>query len=136
MRKLDREEHHSLNETVVHLDVIHSRTKGLKTYTLSYYDVRLNAMVVLCTMDCISECKEMCTIFFEKINDMLKKHAEDNGDCTDDVEFRPFHLKDDEHGGNKIGMANVLGKYNAYIENDNFFLRKKVCNVMKMPPGW
>ena len=116
MRNLDRDKHHSLKETVVHLDVIHSRTKGFKTYSLSYYDLRLNSMVVLCTMDCISECKEMCTIFLEKRNEMLRKQASDNGESTEDVELRPFHLNDDEHEGNKIGMANVFGKYNTLRE--------------------
>ena len=67
-------------------------------------------MVVLCTMDCGSESKEYCTIFFEKINEMLEKYATENNENGEGVEFRPFHLKDDEHGGNKIGMANVLGK--------------------------
>ena len=112
MNKLDHDGCHSLDETVVHLDVIHSRTKSFKTYTLSYYDVRLNSMVVLCTMDTVSECKETCTLFFEKINEMLTIYTREEGLIAgeDNYMFNPFHLKDDEHGGNKIGMANVLGK--------------------------
>ena len=31
-------------------------------------------------------------------------------DDEENYSFNPFHLKDDENGGNKIGMANVLGK--------------------------
>ena len=115
MRHLDRTGLHALNETVVHLDVVQSRTKGMKTYTLSYYDIRLNSMVVLCTMDTISECKEACQLFFEKIEEMIVKHVSECGEATDKLKFQPFHLKDDENGANKVGMAKVLGKHTQII---------------------
>ena len=86
MYNLDFRGSHSLNETVVNLDVIHSRTKGFKTYTLSYYDIRFNSMVVLCTMDTISEYNEACTLFFYKINEMLNKYLQEQGIVVDDEE--------------------------------------------------
>ena len=113
MENLDCTGDHSLNQTVVHLDVIHGRTKEFKTYTLSYYDTRLMMMIVLCVMDTISECKEACTLFFKKINEMLNKFVsqrDPNSPRKKPYKFNPFHIKDDEHGGNKIGMANVFGK--------------------------
>lgn len=110
MCNLDYTGTHPLSETVVHLDVMHSRTKGFKTYTISYYDTRLNAMIVLSTMDTVSECQEACTLFFEKINAMVTMFKREEGlSDTEEYHFNPFHIKDDEHGGNKIGMANVLG---------------------------
>ena len=36
LRKLDRDGSHPLAKETVHLDVLHSRTKGWKTYTISY----------------------------------------------------------------------------------------------------
>ena len=77
MLNMDKDEGHPLGSEVEHLDVVHSRCKGWKTYTLSYYDICLQSIIKLCTMDTVAECKEACTLFFETINSMLREFIED-----------------------------------------------------------
>jgi len=114
MFNMDKDGMHPLNSAVVHLDVIHSRCKGWKTYTLSYYDIPLQSMIKLCTMETSSECKEACQIFLENINEMLRDFIKEKDpnilDSSHEYKFNPFHLKDDEAGGNKIAMRNILGE--------------------------
>ena len=46
---------------------------------------------------------EYCSLFFQKINEMLTAHAREKDANAEEVVLNPFHLKDDEHGGNKTG---------------------------------
>ena len=108
LQNLSRDSNHRLATETVFLDVLHSRCKGWKTYTLSYYDEILRKIVKLATMECLGENKENCELFFRKIIQMVKT---DN----DQVEFVPSSVMDDEHGGNKIGMAAVFGE--DYVKN-------------------
>ena len=101
---LDRSGSHPLSSETVHLDVIHSRCKMWKTYTLSFYCKLLREMVKLVTMECKKECAENCRLFFMQVNKMIRDLSGDAHLC-----FNPHHIKDDEHGGNKIGIADVLG---------------------------
>ena len=111
MRNMDFEGDHRLREAVVHLDVIHSRTKGFKTYTLSYYDIPLQMLIKLCTMDTTSECKQTCAFFFKTINVMIQDLIEEEDPSNDQPRmFNPYHLKDDENGGNKQAMAEIFGR--------------------------
>ena len=106
--KLDNEGTHRLSEVSVHSDVLHSRCRKWRTYTLSYYDSELRCMVRLAVMDAPKENWEACARFFRTINCMLEHYAK-----AKDIPYRPFnpyHLKDDEHGGNKIGMTKVFGE--------------------------
>ena len=96
---------HPLASTAVHLDVVHSRCKGWETYTLSYHDVILRSMIKLATMETVSECHQAFQLFFKLINTMLKEHIRGASRY-----IYSTHLKDDEHGGNKIGMRTVLGE--------------------------
>ena len=104
MAKMDIDGEHTLNETVLHLDVVHSRAKGFKTYTLSYYDVVLRSLVKLCTMDTTSECYLTCKFFLETINEMISDFL------GIEKKLNPYHLKDDEAGGNKLAMKEVFGE--------------------------
>ena len=110
MRDLDKDGSHPLSSETVHLDVLHSRCKGWKTYTLSYYDKFLCELVRLAVMETISEDWKGCEMFFKVINRMIKDHVLNDGKDASNVSFNPYHLKDDEHGGNKIGMARVFGE--------------------------
>ena len=116
MLNMDKDGDHPLASECVHLDVIHSRCKGWRTYT-SYYDVPLQCMIKLCTMDTIAECKETCAIFLKNINYMLRDFIVDNKPDAEAANcvFNPYHLKDDEAGGNKIAMREVFGE--DFVEN-------------------
>ena len=83
MMNMNRNGSHRLKETVLHLDVIHSRTKANKAYSLLYYDTQLQRMVKLCIMDTTSECKETCQFFFESINAMITElTSEESNSCS------------------------------------------------------
>ena len=110
LKKLDMNGSHRLSQQTVHLDVLHSHTKGWKTYTLSYYDEILKMMVKLVSMDTPHEDKTCCEIFFRKINDMIQVYVGDEEGVPSTYVFNPYHLKDDEHGGNKLGMSAVFGE--------------------------
>ena len=45
LRNLDKDGVHPLASKTVYLDVLHSYTKGWKTYTLSHYDILMRQMV-------------------------------------------------------------------------------------------
>ena len=97
MYDLDKDGTRTLATETVHLDVVHSRCKSWKTYTMSYYDVRLKSMVKLCTMDTFTESKETCTIFLQLINQMLQDYMREEGLlCAESYCFNPCHLKDDK----------------------------------------
>ena len=117
MLNMDKDGDHPLASECVHLDVIHSRCKGWRTYTLSYYNVPLQCMIKLGTMDTIAERKETCAIFLKNINYMLRDFIVDNERDAEAANciFNPYHLKDDEAGGNKIAMREVFGEY--FVEN-------------------
>ena len=101
---LDRSGSHPLSSETVHLDAIHSKCKMWKTYTVSFYCKLLREMVKLVTMECKKECAVNCRLFFMQVNKMIRDQSGDAHLC-----FNPHHIKDDEHGGNKIGIADVLG---------------------------
>ena len=149
---LDKDGEHRLANEVVLLDVLHSRVRQWKTYTtLSYYDTVLRQLVRLVTMEAMKESHEYCQLFFTKINEMLTDLARDSNPLAPIVIFNPFHLKDDEHGGNKIGMATVYGKdfvknrtssceyhFNLSVKNHIKNVRQndrkqysKICHAMK-----
>ena len=118
----------------MHLDVLHSYTKGWKTYTLSYYDIRLKELVRLATMETSTEDKDCCKLFFININKMLQeKICEDQNIESSSYFFNPYHLKDDEHGGNKIGMRDVFGVafVNERTSSCEFHLDQSVKNHKK-----
>ena len=98
LRKLDRDGCHPLSKEVVHLDVVHSRTKGWKTYTLSYYDAQLGTMVRLAVMETPQENWKGCRCFFTVINKMVQKYAEETELLEEGatVVFKPYHIKDNE----------------------------------------
>ena len=110
MIKLDKDGSHPLSGETVHLDVLHSRCKGWKTYTLSYYDKNIREMVRLAIMETSKEDWKGCECFFKNINRMIREYLEDQGEDSSNAGFNPYHLKDDEHGGNKIGMKRVFGE--------------------------
>ena len=61
-------------------------------------------------METSTEDKDCCKLFFININKMLQeKICEDQNIESSSYFFNPYHLKDDEHGGNKIGMRDVFG---------------------------
>ena len=101
---IDKNSGSSLSAETVFLDVVHSRCKDWKTYTLSFYCKTLREQIKLVTMGTDKENGKNCELFFRKINEMLREYTGNEIAC-----FNPFHLKDDEHGGNKIGMAKVFG---------------------------
>ena len=84
------------------------------------------------TMECKSESKDTCKLFLKQINKMLRIHTSDDNAC-----FNPAEIKDDEHGGNKIGIATVLGEdalqrtsscgfhYNLSVKNHKRFVAKE-----------
>ena len=96
---------HRLRETVVFLDVTHSYAKGFKTYTLSYYDIVFKSLIKVCTMDTLSESYATCKFFLETINEMIQEQTGES-----DAMFNPYHLKDDESGGNKLAIKEVFGE--------------------------
>jgi len=111
MKNLDKDGTHPLSTETIHLDVLHSHTKGWKTYTLSYYDQILRQMVKVATMECPTEDKKCCKLFFTVINEMLQEYTCDKESIVESsYVLNPYHLKDDENGGNKIGMREVLGE--------------------------
>ena len=61
-------------------------------------------------MECKEENHQYCEIFFTKINEMINKYMKEEDQLHVPTVFNPYHLKDDKHGGNKIGMAAVFGK--------------------------
>ena len=73
LHNLDRDGSHPLAEETVHLDVLHSHTKGWKTYTLSYYDIRLKELVRLTSMEISTDDKDCCKLFFSNVNKMLQE---------------------------------------------------------------
>ena len=112
LHDLDRDGFHPLAEETVHLDVFHSHAKGWKTYALSYYDIRLKELVRLATMETPMEDKDCWKLFFTNINKMLQeKICEDQNIESSSYVFNLYHLKDDEHGGNKIGMRMYLEEH-------------------------
>ena len=90
------------------MDVLHSRVIGWKTYTLSCSDETLRQLVRLAIMDCQNESGDYCEMFLLKINSMIHDYLIENNEPT--RPFNPYHLKDDEHAGNKVGMESVFGK--------------------------
>ena len=64
----------------------------------------MREQIKLVTMDTDKEHGKNCELFFSKINEMLREYT-----GNEMAWFNPFHLKDDKHGGNKIGMAKVFG---------------------------
>ena len=71
---LDKDGVHPLAFETVYLDALHPYTKGWKTYTLSYYDILIQQMVRLCTMQCPKEDRICCELFFRFINKMLQEY--------------------------------------------------------------
>eukprot|EP00794_Sanderia_malayensis_P013304 gene13304-14677_t len=110
MRMLDKDGLHPLSDGTVHLDVLRSWSKGWKTYTLSYYDKFFCELVQLAVMETKSEDWKGCEVFFKVINRMIKDHVVNDGKDASNFSFNLYHLKDAEHGGNKIGMARVFGE--------------------------
>ena len=80
----------------VFLDLLHSRCKSWKIYTLSYYDSILKELVKLGTIETLTEYAEYCELFFELIDEMNCKF--DNN--KESSKFNPVHMKYDEHPGN------------------------------------
>ena len=64
---LDKDGVHPLAFETVYLDVLHP-------YTLSYYDILIQQMVRLCTMQCPKEDRICCELFFRFINKMLQEY--------------------------------------------------------------
>ena len=70
----------------------------------------ISSLIRLAVMEAMTENHEYCAIFFQKINEMLTSLSREQDPQAEEVVFNPFHLKDDEHGGNKIGMVTVFGE--------------------------
>ena len=97
LHNLDRDGFHPPAKKTVHLDVLRSHTNGWKTYTLSYYDIRLKELVYFATMETSTEHKDCCKLFFTNINKMLQeKMCEYQNIESSSYVFNPYHLKDDE----------------------------------------
>ena len=91
-------------------------------------------MVVLVAMDCPREDQTCCELFLTKINEMLRDFLSESSDADyKDYSFNPYHLKDDEHGGNKLGIAAVLGEPFLLERTSSceFHFKKSVDNHMK-----
>ena len=134
LHNLDRDGFHLLAEETVDLDVLHSHAKGWKTYTLSYYDIRLKELVCLASMETLTEDKDCCKLFFTNINKMLEeKICGDQNIESSSYVFNPYHLKDDEHGENKIGMQDVFAEafVNELTSSCEFHLDHSVKNHKK-----
>ena len=136
LHNLDRYGSHPLDEETVHLDVLHNHAKGWKTCTLSYYDIRLRELVRLATMETPTEDKDCCKLFFTDINKMLQeKICKDQNRESSSYVLNPYHLKEDEHGGNKIGMRDVFGEtfVNERTSSCEFHSDHSVKNHLKIP---
>ena len=91
LRNLDKDGVHPLASETVYLDVLHSYTKGWKTYTLSHYDILIRQMVRLCTMVCPKEDRICCELFFRLINKMLQEYiCDEEGLETTEYVFNPY----------------------------------------------
>ena len=125
---LDKDGVHPLAFETVYLDVLHPYTKGWKTYTLSYYDILIQQMVRLYTMECPKEDRICCELFFRFVNKMLQEYICDKeGWETNEYVFNPYHIVDYEHGGIKqLGMKAVLGEtfFNERTSSCNFTWNK------------
>ena len=104
LHQLNRDEGDGLSPECVFSDVLHSRCKSWKTYTLSYYDSILKELVKLVTMDTLTENAEYCELFFELINEIICKF--DNN--KESSKFSPVQMKYDEHPGNQIAIKKSL----------------------------
>ena len=65
-----------------------------------------------------TEDKDCCKMFLTNINKMSQeKICEDQNIESSSYIFNPYHLKDNEHGGNKTGMRDVFGE--AFVNKRN-----------------
>ena len=103
--QLNKDEGDGLSSECVFLDILHSRCKSWKTYTLFYYNSILKELVRLVTMDTLTENAEYCELFFELINEMICKF--DNN--KESSKFSTAHMKYDEHPGNQIAIKKAFG---------------------------
>ena len=69
------------------LDVLYTRCKSWKTYTLSYYDSILKELVKLVTMETVTENAKYYELFFELINKMICKFNNNK----ESSKFNPVH---------------------------------------------
>ena len=106
---LDADGAHRLSNAVGHLYVLHSRVKGWRTYTLSYYDNVLR-----------QENRQYCELFFTKINEMMTKCITKGNNVIIPVVFNPYHPKDDEHGGKQNHHGSRVWKS---LRRTNKFMR-------------
>ena len=111
MLKLDKDGNHRLSNEAVFLNVLHSRCKTWRTYTLSYYDIVLKQLVKLATMEVERENGKYCEIFFQQISKMLNEYiAEEVNTTRTNYAFNPTCTNYDEHVVNRIGISAVLGE--------------------------
>ena len=115
MKDLNRDGSHPLFRETEFLDVLHSRCKGWKTYTLSFCSKTLRQMIKLATLETDKENGDNCELFFTLINQMIKcfdyeENSSDKYDDTSTLFFNPYHLKDDEHGAIRLAFCPYLVK--------------------------
>ena len=138
--RLNKNEGDRLSSECVFLDVLHSRCKSWKTYTLSYYDSILKELVKLVTMETVTENAEYCELFLELINEIICKFNNNK----ESSKINPVHMKYNKHSGNQIAIKNVFGvkfyqertssceyHFNKSVEKHKKFLRNEDISTYK-----
>ena len=86
------------------LDVLYTRCKSWKTYTLSYYDSILKELVKLVTMETVTENAKYYELFFELINKMICKFNNNK----ESSKFNPVHWNKMNIQGTKLQSRKSL----------------------------
>ena len=111
MHKLDKDGDHRLSNETVFMNVLHSRCKSWRTYTLSYYDLVLKQLVKIATMEAEIENGKYCKLSLRQINKIINdKFSKEDGTNSENYIFNHTCTKYDEYSGNRIGISAVYGE--------------------------
>lgn len=98
------DENHFLSNEYCYIDGKFNRCKDFPTITLSVYHPVLRKQIALFTMECEGETAECYTKFFDLINEVVGKVAEDEI-------FLPIAgFMEDENGALQVGLQRVYGE--------------------------
>ena len=100
---MTRGKNHYLSNAFTYFDRNEKRTKRITVHKLSMSDPLLRKQIILATMDCESENKDNCELFWRNWNDVL-------ADFQAGLTFNPARVLLDERGCNWNALKEVYGK--------------------------
>ena len=102
-KNMTRDKNHYLSNVFAYFDGNEKRTKRMTVLTLSVYHPLLRKQIILATMDCESENKDNCELFWRTWNDAL-------ADFQAGLIFDPAGVILDERGCNWNALKEVYGE--------------------------